>query len=95
MANPNPDAARAAKRAKRRQQAERAGTVEDLRLKVWRALDAADGVLGDAKSDPVLKLRALHALTQASSAYLKLVEVSELDARMRRIEERLDRGAVF
>ena len=95
MANSNPVKARQAKRQKRQKKAEAAGTVDDLRLKLWKALAADDDVLADAKAEPTLKLKALHALTQASGAYLKIIEVGELEARMKAIEERLAKGSVF
>ena len=95
MANPNPSKARRAKRAKRLMKAEAAGTVNDLRRKLWRAMAAADDVLADKKAEPTLKLKALHALTQASGAYLKIVEVGELEARLAVVEERLNDRSVF
>lgn len=95
MANPNPVKARQARRTSRRAAAESAGTVADLRLKLWRALAAADDVLADRKADATLKLKALHALTQASGAYLKVIEVGELEARLTAIEARHESGSPF
>ena len=95
MANPNPTKARQAKAKKRRARAQTAGTVADLQLKLWRAMSAADDVLDDRAADAALKLRALHALTQASSAYLKVLEVGELEARMAALEDQLGDRTVF
>lgn len=95
MANRNPSKARQAKAAKRRAAAEEAGTVADLRDKLWRAMAAADDVLGDDAADAALKLRALHATVQASGAYLKVLEVVDLEARMAALEARLAERTVF
>lgn len=95
MANPNPVAARRAKRAARQSAASAAGTVGDLQVKLWRALSAADEILADRASDPALRLRALHALTQASGAYLKVLETGELEARLRAVEAQHGKATAF
>lgn len=86
MANADPAKARQARRTKRQAAAETAGTVSDLRLKLWRALAVATDMLDDPGSDAASKLKALHALTQASGVYLKVVEVGELEARLNALE---------
>ena len=41
----------------------------------------------DASADPTTTLKAVHAITSASTAYAKLVEVGELEARLGELEK--------
>lgn len=84
MANPNPAKARAARRKKRLQ---RAGSVEDVRLRLWEAIEAASDLVADGEKEDALRLRAVHAITQASTAYAKLTEAVEFEARLKTLEE--------
>lgn len=65
------------------------GSIEDARLVQWRALAAAEVVMfwmakvGNGGG----VLSAVHAITQASTAYAKLVEASELEARVAELEK--------
>ena len=54
----------------------------------WCAVLAAEAVLLDAAKagDSALTLRGVHALTQATGAYAKLVEVGEFEARLTALE---------
>ncbi|WP_146160583.1 hypothetical protein [Deinococcus arcticus] len=81
MANPDPRAARTAKRAKRRGQP---GTLEDARALLWRALTRAGELLEEA--DPAHALKAVHAISQGAAAYARIVEVGELEARITALE---------
>ena len=67
------------------------GTVEDALLIQWRALRAAEEAMYAAAEDDDLKavLSAIHAITQASASYGKLVETAELEERLNQIEEAL------
>ena len=75
--------ARAAK--KRRTQP---GDMNTARALLWRALQAAEGVLLDAAdvNDAPTVLKAVHALTQATAAYARVVEAGELEARLSELE---------
>ena len=68
------------------------GNIADLLERQWRAVEAAEAVLLDActAEDATLVLKGVHALTQASGAYAKLIEVGELEARLADLEARLD-----
>lgn len=81
MSNPNPTAARQAKRQKRRT---KPGTLEDARALLWRALTRAGELL--EQEDPVLSLKAVHAVSQGASAYARIVEVGEIEARLAALE---------
>lgn len=83
MSNPNadPTAARKAKRQKRRG---KAGTLEDARALLWRALTRAGELL--EQEDPMLSLKAVHAVSQGASAYARIVEVGEIEARLAALE---------
>lgn len=92
MPNPNPYQARRAKRARRASAARRTGDVRDVQKKLWEGVEAASRILQDDGADPALKLRAIHALTQASGSYVKVLEATEFQARLNAIEERLGDG---
>lgn len=83
MSNPNadPTEARKAKRQKRRG---KPGTLEDARALLWRALTRAGELLEE--EDPVLSLKAVHAVSQGASAYARIVEVGEIEARLAALE---------
>ena len=81
MSNPNPTAARQGKRKKRREQP---GTLEDARALLWRALTRAGELLEE--EDPVLSLKAVHAVSQGAAAYARIVEVGEMEARLAALE---------
>lgn len=66
------------------------GTLEDARKVLWGALKRAAKVLRSGDDDRALK--AVHAVSQASTAYARLVEVGELEARIWALEE--ERGSV-
>ena len=81
MPNPNPHHARAAKHKTRLP-----GDVADVRRVVWDAVVAASDVVADPDVDALVRLRAVHAVTQAAGAYLKVVEASEFEARLTALE---------
>ena len=57
--------------------------------KVRQAVNAAEDVLLDDQSDNARVLRAVHALTQASTDYANLIEVGVLEARLSDLERSL------
>lgn len=87
MANSNPHKARTAKRRKKLT----AGTVEDARGLLWQALTQVQSFLvNQSEEEPLTlndSLRVLHALSQGASAYARIVEVGELEARLTALEE--------
>jgi len=72
--------------ARKAKKARRAGTVDDVRLKLWNALLRVENVLYDDDSDASTVLKATHAMTQAASAYARIVEAGELEARLSELE---------
>ena len=83
MANANPFEGRMAKAKKSRG----AGDIDDARHALWDGIESVRRVLYDADgTDPALTLRAVHALTQATGAYAKLVQAVELEARVEALE---------
>ena len=74
-----PHVARKAKRARK------AGTVEDVRVKLWNALLRVETVLLDT-DDAAVVLRAAHAMTQGAAAYARITEAGELEARLCELE---------
>lgn len=87
MPNPNPHKARRAKKDKRLG----VGTINDVKGKVWKAILAAEEVLDNNSAEDALKLRAVHAITQAAASYTKIVETGELEARLEELEQSTNR----
>lgn len=83
MSNPNadPTKARQAKKARRREQP---GTLEDARALLWRALERASELLNT--EDDALSLKAVHAISQGTAAYARVMEVGELETRLAALE---------
>lgn len=77
--------ARQAKRHKRLA----AGGIDDLRLRLWDAIEAASGLVADEVLSPDLRLRAVHAVTQAAASYTRVLDAAEFNARLVRLEEKL------
>jgi hypothetical protein len=62
------------------------GDREALRARLWDAVEAAHALLRSRKPD--VKLRAVHATSQAASAYAKLLDDGDLEARLEALEAR-------
>lgn len=75
-----PHLARMARRARK------AGSIADVRRKMWQAIICAEAVLFNDGSDAATLLRAVHAITQASTAYARIIETGELEARLAALE---------
>lgn len=80
MANSNPVPGRLVKRAKRA-----AGDVARLQQKLWQAILQAEAMMLK-EGDDLLKLKAIHCLSQTAASFLKCVEVGELEARLEALE---------
>lgn len=63
------------------------GDVEAVRRKLWQAVLAAEDLLLDPKASRDDQTRAVHALVQAGGAYRGILEVADLEARIRALEE--------
>ena len=86
MANPNPYAARQARR-----RAHKPLNLADVLKVLTTAIREAERLLYEA-DDPELTLRCVHALSQAAGQYVKLLEVGEYEARLASIEATLKGG---
>ena len=84
-----PHEARVAK--KRHARLRKSGTIADMQRELWRAILCAKDVLLEPSTDAATTLKAVHAITSASTAYAKLVEVGELEARLAEIEKSLEK----
>lgn len=78
--NPSPHKARIAK--KERARPKDLTAVSGL---VWKALERCGALLEDEDKNTALK--AAHAVFQGATAYAKLYEVSELEARLEALEQ--------
>jgi hypothetical protein len=69
---------------KRRPRRGKAGDLEALKRHLWAAVLEASALL-DCEN-PDVKLRAVHAVSQSSSAYRSLVESTDLERRISALE---------
>jgi hypothetical protein len=67
-----------------------AGTLPQVRMTLWWALRYAEHVMSTSP-DATTRLRAVHAITQASMAYCKLQETLDLQARVEALEQLVHR----
>jgi hypothetical protein len=87
VANPNPHAARLARKRRHKP-----GNLAELLRILWQALLEAEAVLAVASgNDADLTLKAVHAIVQASSGYAKLLEVGEFEGRLKALEDARER----
>jgi hypothetical protein len=68
------------------------GTLSASRREVWRACRAASVALDEAMRQGDIEgvLRAGYAVVQFNSAYARIVEVHELDVKLRAVQEFID-----
>jgi hypothetical protein len=88
--NPNPTKAR---RAKHRQRVKNVGDIHDVRSRLWEAVEAAADVVRTAE-DAATRLKGVHGVTQATTAYVKLLEAAEFESRLQALEEALGESAL-
>ena len=62
------------------------GTIQDLRKRLWQAVNEAERILLTADNDSD-KLKAVYALATVAGAYLKVVESAELENRIKQLEK--------
>lgn len=62
------------------------GTVSDVKRHLWEAITDAERLLRST-TDPKLRLRCTHAIATAGGVYAKVVEASELEQRIQRLED--------
>jgi hypothetical protein len=67
-----------------------AGTLAQVRMTLWHAVQHAQFVMSTT-TDATTRLRAVHAITQASMAYCKLQETLDLQARVDALEQLVNR----
>lgn len=87
---PNTAPARRKKAEKRRDTAEATGTLGDVRAKLWACIERVEELMTEGDPDAALVLKGTHALVQACGAFVKVLEVGELEARLADLEAALD-----
>lgn len=70
--------------ASTREKAAAPGSLEDARRVLWAALKRAELAL--KARDHSTALKGVHAVSQCAAAYARIVEVSELEARISALE---------
>ena len=80
------------KKAAKRRRRGKVGTVEDARALLWKALQKAGDLLEaeDLTADQTLRL--LHGISQGAGSYARIVEVSDLAARIEALEAAAEDG---
>lgn len=63
----------------------RAGNLDALKRKLWRALLTSETLLDS--TDPQVRLRAVHATSQAAGVYRSIYETADLEARITELEK--------
>ena len=86
MANPNPIEGRA--KARRNRQSAM-GDISQLRSKLWALVEKLDGHIAEHDVTPDL-LKVAHALIQTAGVYLRAVEVGDLEAHVKLIQEQVN-----
>jgi len=70
--------------------ARKPGTLKQLQIRLWRCiLDAEE--LRQTTRDEQIVLRAIHAMSQAASVYLRSLEQGDLEKRIMALEEQIER----
>jgi hypothetical protein len=82
--NTNPYQARIARAGKRRT------ALSGVLGTVSKALQTAESLLQD--EDTAVRLRAVHAISQAAATYARLYEVGELESRLEALEQEQNTG---
>ena len=62
------------------------GNLEQLKKKVWQTISTAEEIVVDPDVDHATRLRAIHALVQATGAFTRLVEFTEQSERVAKLE---------
>lgn len=63
----------------------RPGSIRQVRLRLWWAIQEASNLLDDDDKDT--RMRAISALSTASGVYAKLTEASDLENRIKELEK--------
>lgn len=77
--------------AKRRRK-KKPGTIQEAQALLWRALEGAAELLDAEDLDANTRLRLLHGLAQGVGAYARVVEVSDIEARLEALEAEKEAG---
>ncbi|MBN4056291.1 hypothetical protein JYT20_01065 [Rhodothermus sp. AH-315-K08] len=98
MPNPNPHRARQAK--KHREIQDSTGTLDNARCAIWRGVERLDAAIqshhvdvagaedfDEAERRAALLCKLVHALSQSTSVFERLVNSTEYEARLRELEQ--------
>ena len=66
----------------------RAGNLEQLKRRLWRAVLTSEALLDS--NDPQIKLKAVHATSQAAGVYRSIYETADLEARIAELERQAE-----
>jgi len=86
MPNPNPFEARLGRKRRRK-----VGDLKALQRKLWGAICDTEELRADAPTVEV-RLKTIHALSQAAMVFIKVYQVGELEQRLAALEQALACG---
>ncbi len=66
----------------------RPGSIRQLRLRLWWAIQEASALLDDEDKD--VRMRAISALSTAAGVYAKLTETQDFEKRLDELQKELD-----
>jgi hypothetical protein len=73
---------------RRKPRGTRPGSIRQLRLRLWWAIDEATALLED--DNPEARLRAISALSTAAGVYAKLTETQDLERRLDDLQKEMN-----
>jgi hypothetical protein len=88
MGGSTPNPRRRRKSARTRIYLTKPGDIDDLRARLWWALERAMRIVQDARNTDQ-RLKAISCMSTTAGVYLKTLEVGEMDGRVKAIEAML------
>jgi hypothetical protein len=64
----------------------RSGNLSALKLELWAAIRAASVIIGDAATEPELKLKAAATIATAGGVYLRILQGADTEDRVAQME---------
>ncbi len=65
------------------------GSIEDARKELWRAIIRVKEILMDTSTDDPTTLKSAHCMQQCVSSYVRLLEATDLEQRIEKLEATL------
>lgn len=66
------------------------GSIQDLKRRIWQGINECERIILEEDHTDSQKIQAVHALNSSAKAYLKIIEVSELESRITALESKIE-----